>query len=65
MNTLPTKPGFYWWRASDIEEWQLVRVSDYGGLCAYSVDGGGLGGISLCNWTKLYPVGEWIEVKRP
>lgn len=70
---LPTKPGFYWWRVSSIEDWRMVHIVDFAlgcpgeppHLAAYDVEKGAWGGRTLRMWEIHDPIGEWIECVKP
>jgi hypothetical protein len=70
--TLPTSPGFFWWRQTAEADWRMIQVVDFGGdfsgpqhLTAYDVMFGSFGGRGLRYWEPHSPVGEWVKVKPP
>lgn len=70
MTTLPTKPGFYWWRETPADEFRMVQVIDFSEgqlkhLCAYDVQHKAWSGYSFDVWQHHRPVGEWQPVATP
>jgi len=73
MNTLPTEPGFYWWRTEPRQKWRMVHVRQLGDvrpggqpyLEACDVEFHRWSGRSLDLWVKFWPVGEWIHCPKP
>ena len=65
MNTLPTQPGFYWWREGTLP-FRMIQVMDLSGLlAAYDVEKCEFKWRYLKDWQEYAEVGEWIAVPVP
>lgn len=73
--TLPTLPGFYWWRADKLTLWRMLCVSEViipqqsGSVKIHrkadDMNSGAFTGRSLVNWEEHAPVGEWVGPLTP
>lgn len=61
MNTLPTKPGFYWYRYDKTKPFVIVNLSIYYNELVASVLGNTVSGIQFIKGIK----GEWHEITQP
>jgi hypothetical protein len=72
QTTLPTEPGFYWWRQKDTDAWRMVQIINFGDkekpcLNAYDVEFCSFRGRNLkCwqEWAEKGPlpehIGQWV-----
>lgn len=67
MTSLPTLPGFYWWRESAAFPYRMVHIIDFGDgrLTSYDVQRAAWGGRSLDAWREHFPIGEWQRILTP
>ncbi len=65
--SLPTEPGFYWWRKNAMRVWRMIQVIDYGGgqLMTYDVETHEWSGRSIDAWREYDVIGEWIAISKP
>jgi len=66
MTTLPSEPGFYWWRPSNWYGWKVLRVRHFGShLNVDDVSEGSYMGRPLNYWEMFHHIGEWVKIEEP
>ena len=69
--TLPTAPGFYWWRKHPQDAFIMIGIRQFGdSLSAYDLQTGTFSGHGLDAWSDLAKtghrqIGEWIAIPPP
>jgi len=67
MSELPSKPGFYWWRETEVFPWRVVQLIDFGKgrIMSYDVQKHAWSGRPMTDWVLCAPIGEWVEINEP
>lgn len=67
MSTLPTEPGFYWWRPYlDYPKWRMMRIEECGSYLGVSdVQGVLYNKAKMEMFERCSPTGEWVKIEEP
>ncbi len=66
MTTLPSEPGFYWWRPYDDSKWRMIHIEPCGTyLGVTDLTGGLYHKARMETFHECSPVGEWVKIEEP